>query len=91
MNKDKNIIHSIKINEVKPNLKQIENRFLFEITDKIAFENVNKVDNAIIEHLYKTYKELTYINTLYVIDKEEFKKFLLKYLPIYLEERENDK
>ena len=81
---DKSIIHSIDFN--RPLQPFDLNNEIFSIQRKIVFEHAKQLDNKIFEELYKSYNDLTDINTLYIIDEEEFKKFLLKYLPIYLKE-----
>ena len=55
---------------------------------KIAFEEVEVVDEEILKQLFNIYKG-SGVSDLYVIDKKEFKKFLIKYIPIYLKEKED--
>ena len=87
--KDKNIMYSFGFkrgNFPKIEMNNLENDYIAKITEKILVEKVQKVNEVILKSLYETYLEFTDIDTLLVIDKSEFEKFLLKYLPIYLEE-----
>lgn len=82
---DKNIIHRIDFKE--PKIDWVDN--VIKIEQNIAKQIVEKVDNEIFEMLYDTYKD-TKCDTLFILDKSEFKRFLLKYLPMYLQERSKE-
>ena len=82
---DKNIIHRIDFKE--PKIEWVDN--VIKIEQNIAKQIVENVDNQILEILYNTYKD-TKCNTLFILDKSEFKHFLLKYLPMYLQERNKE-
>ena len=85
----KNIMYSFGFkrgNFPKIEMNNLENDYIAKITEKILVEKVQKVNEVILKSLYETNLEFTDIDTQLVIDKSEFEKFLLKYLPIYLEE-----
>ena len=82
---NKNILHEIKYN------RPIDFENASEMTDKISYtfciDIQEKIDEEILKKLYQIYKEETNVNEVVIIDKEEFKRFLAKYLPIYKEMR----
>lgn len=78
----KNILHRIDFKE--PKIELVDS--VIKIEQNIATQIVEKVDKEILDLLYNFYKD-TECNTVIVLDKSEFKHFLLKYLPIYLEGR----
>lgn len=82
---DKNILHHIRYDREQP----IDNYAcnIVRMTGKLITAYVEKVDEYILKTLYEYYKD-TDITDLFVIDKQEFKNFILKYLPIYLNEEE---
>lgn len=88
--KDKNIMYSFgfkrgsKIPKIEKN--GLETNYISEITEKILVERRKKVDEEILKRMYEIYLETTDVDTLYIINESEFKKFIIKYLPIYLEE-----
>ena len=86
---DKNIVHRIDFSRVnKPfDLDNNISNFTYRFERHIAKEMVEKYDESILNLLYQAYKD-TECDTLIVLDKSEFKKFILKYLPIYLKEIE---
>lgn len=85
---DKNIIHRIDFNHDKPITMDMDfENTIFKMTHNIATEIAEKVDEAYLDLLYKAYKD-TDCDTLIVLDKSEFKHFLLKYLPMYMEDKE---
>ena len=79
---NKNILHRIDFKE--PKIELVDS--VIKIEQNIATQIVEKVDKEILDLLYNFYKD-TKCNTLIVLDKSEFKHFLLKYLPMYLEGR----
>lgn len=87
---DKNIIHRIDFNRDKPITIDMDfGNTIFKMQQTIGKQIVEKVDNEILEMLYNTYKD-TNCDTLLILDKSEFKRFLLKYLPMYLQERSKE-
>jgi hypothetical protein len=88
---DKNIIHRIDFDRVKlPIAQQHEfDGFVYSMQQTIGKQIAESVDSEILEMLYNAYKD-TECDTLIILDKSEFKYFLLKYLPIYLEERNEE-
>lgn len=79
---NKNILHHIRYDRERP----IDLEYnLFEIESKLFTEYAEKVDEYILKTLYMQYLDSN-ITDLFVIDKQQFKEFLLKYLPIYLSE-----
>lgn len=87
---EKNVLHKIDFNRNKSITMDtyLENT-IFKMTNTIATKYVEQMDNEIFNMLYQAYKD-TKCDTLLILDKSEFKRFILKYLPIYLEERNND-
>lgn len=80
---DRNIMHHIHYDKLPP----IDNYAcnIVKLTGKLLTSYNEKVDEYILKTLYDYYLDSD-ITDLFVIDKEEFKKFILKYLPIYLSE-----
>lgn len=60
-----------------------------EWAETIGAYIVAEKEKFILDKLYDICKEKD-ISTLYVINKIEFKKFLLKYLPIYIQEKQDN-
>ena len=56
------------------------------ITTQIATAYVERIDEIILQSLYELYQGKA--NEVIVISEVEFEKFLKRYLPIYLEEKE---
>lgn len=56
------------------------------ITTQIATAYVERIDEIILKSLYELYQGKA--NEVIVINEVEFEKFLKRYLPIYLEEKE---
>lgn len=50
-------------------------------TENLLFEVVGGKEKYLLDNLYKAYLNIT-ITDLFVLNEEEFKEFLLKYLPI---------
>lgn len=87
---EKNIIHRIDFNRDKPITIDMDFRnTIFKMQQTIAKQIAENVDNQILEMLYNAYKD-TKCGTLFILDKSEFKLFLLKYLPMYLQERNKE-
>lgn len=79
---DKNIMHHIHYDRQLP----IDfNDHIIKITGTLTSTYAEKVDEYILKTLYMQYLDSD-ITDLFVIDKQQFKEFLLKYLPIYLSE-----
>ena len=87
---EKNIIHQIDFKRDKLIDMNLDfDKPIISITRKIATEIREKYNETILDLIYQTYKD-TDVDSVIVLDKSEFERFLLKYLPIYLEERNND-
>ena len=80
---DKNILHHIQYDREK--LIDPYNANIIKIECNLTTTYAEKVDDYILKTLYMQYLDSD-ITDLFVLDKEEFKKFILKYLPIYLSE-----
>lgn len=65
------------------NLSVYEDIETYEMKLKVATEIHDKVDDSILKTLYELYHKCSDVNSLYVIDEGEFKKFLKTCLPIY--------
>lgn len=59
------------------------------ILHRIEFDKDKLLNETILNLIYQEYKDTEY-DTVLILDKSEFKDFLLKYLPIYLEETANE-
>jgi hypothetical protein len=57
----------------------------FTLVEKLSCERVKAIDDYIIKQLYETYKK-TDISKLFIIDEQEFEKYLKATLPNYLKE-----
>lgn len=80
---DKNIIHHIHYDRLPPIDDYACN--IIKITGNLFTAYAEKVNDYILQTLYMHYLDSD-ITDLFVLDKAEFKKFILKYLPIYLSE-----
>lgn len=60
---------------------------IMKATQRLAMASAKKVDKKVLRFLYQHYKELGATDII-VLNETEFKEFLLKYLPIYLKEKE---
>lgn len=92
MNKlEKNILHRIDFDKDKLLNKNIDfnSSLIFTYEKHIATKIAEKLDETILNLIYQEYKDTEYDSVL-ILDKSEFKDFLLKYLPIYLEERNHE-
>lgn len=58
---------------------------LYACSQKIAITTVSKVDNAIIKTMYEAYK-YTDVSKVFILDMEQFEKFLKEMLPKWREE-----
>lgn len=56
------------------------------LTSQIATAYVKRIDEIVLQSLYELYQGKA--NEVIVINEVEFEKFLKRYLPIYLEEKE---
>jgi hypothetical protein len=84
---EKNVVHRIDFNRDKPITMDMDSKnTIFKMTNTIATQCVEQMDNEIFNMLYQAYKD-TECDTLLILDKSEFKRFILKYLPIYIKER----
>ena len=58
--------------------------YVFEISESIIAVRMKKIERFIIESLYDAFKD-TDISKIFLIDIEEFERFLIKMLPIWKE------
>lgn len=63
---------------------------VYEITRNFLYQVVENWDNFCIDSLYKEYQKLG-ITDLFVINREEFKQFLLWALPEYYKRFKDEK
>ncbi len=80
---NKNILHHIRYDRVKRIDSSNFHNIIIE--GKLISTYADKVDDYILKTLYMQYLD-SGITDLFVIDIQQFKEFLLKYLPIYLSE-----
>ena len=79
---DKNIMHHIHYDRQLP----IDfNDHIIKITGTLTSTYAEQVDEYVLKQLYDYYLDSD-ITDLFVINIQQFKEFLLKYLPIYLSE-----
>ena len=79
-----------RIKPIKPikDISSIENSINFNFNfDVIKVKE--RIDNVLINKLYEIYKN-TDIDELIVINEEQFKKFLLNYIPVYIKNDGNE-
>lgn len=64
-----------------------DNKWKFSLDEKFVFKSqvVETFDNFILDSLYQEFLE-SEASHLVIINKQEFNKFLMKYLPMYVEE-----
>ena len=62
--------------------------FIGKFEQKVLTTYVQEMDEIMFKLLYEEYEQNSDCDTLIVLDKSEFKKFIQKYLPIYLKESE---
>ena len=79
----KNILHHIQYDREK--LIEPYNANIIKIESNLITTYAEKVDEYILKTLYMQYLDND-VTDLFVVDKQEFKKFILKYLPVYLSE-----
>ena len=65
-------------------------KYIYEYEEKYIYEITNSWENFCIDSLYEEYKKYG-ITKVFVINREEFKRFLMWALPLYYEKRKNDK
>lgn len=58
---------------------------IYEYVENFIYESINCWDNFCIESLYKEYQKYGFTK-VFVINREEFKKFILWALPLYEKE-----
>jgi len=84
--KNKDIAQSFRIEPVVQ--EKLENN-IYKYIEKYIYEVINSWENFCIDSLYKEYQKYGFTHVL-VINREEFKRFLLWALPLYYE-KENIK
>lgn len=86
----KNFIHRIDFDKDKFLNENMDfSSLIFTYEKHIATEMTEKFDETVLNLIYQAYKDTEYDSVL-ILDKSEFKNFLLKYLPIYLKELEEN-
>ena len=60
----------------------------YKIAEKIAITAVANVDKAIIKAMYQAYKD-TDVSKMFILDMEQFEKFLKEMLPKWREESDH--
>lgn len=85
MNKFLKVIH--KAPQSTP-IENYDDKWKFSLDEKFVFKSqvVETFDNFILDSLYQEFLE-SEASHLVLIDKQEFNKFLMKYLPMYLEDK----
>ena len=86
---EKNFIHRLDLKGATPKITFDKENGTFSLTENIAKLYVEHMDEIILETIYQAYKD-TECDSIIVLDKSEFKKFLMKYMPIYLKERDSE-
>lgn len=79
----------------QPFIKEDSGDFnVYKYVEKYIYESIDSWDNFCIDSLYKEYQKYGFTK-VFVINREEFKRFLLWALPLYYEkerkENGNDK
>lgn len=87
-----NILFSIDIpRETKVEIGDFtEDKIFSSLKYELVIQRAKNVDKFVLESLYEIYKEHSNANELIVIDEEKFIDFIIKYLPIYLQEINNE-
>lgn len=67
-----------------------EDKISSSLKYELVVERAKNVNKFVLESLYEIYKEHSNVNELIVIDEEKFIDFIFKYLPIYLQEINNE-
>ena len=63
--------------------------YTYNIIEKYMCEIINSWDNYCLDKLYEEYKKLR-ITKLLVINREEFKRFLIWAIPLYYEKMKGE-
>lgn len=63
------------------------NETFITISQKLLKSLTENFDKYLLDALFKSYKDMG-ITSILVLDEEQFKEFLLKYLPIWKKEKE---
>ena len=87
-NDDKWFIHRIVFPDYlkkEPEVFKHENFEKYTIEHTIGVEIIEQYDKRLIDFLYEQYAKEG-VHTLFILNKSQFKDFLLKYLPKYMEE-----
>lgn len=88
--------HNIKYNPHHPFLERVEkpikieesleNPYVFSIQKQIKTEIIDKYDELIFDLLYEEFMKSD-ATDLVILDQTEFRRFLMKYLQMYMEEK----
>jgi len=82
------IINVIQIKE--PNTVIGEDGETFNMTERVAYAWLERIDTALIEMMYRKYKD-SGISKLYLLDEGEFGVFLKKMLPMWCDSKKDGK
>lgn len=76
---------------IEPVVKQVGD-YTYKIVENYMYEVIDSWNDFCIDSLYKVYQKYE-ITKVFVINREEFKRFLLWALPLYYEKekKENEK
>lgn len=66
--------------------ESLENPYVFSIQQQVKTEIIDKYDELIFDLLYEEFMESD-ATDLVILDQTEFRRFLMKYLPMYVEEK----
>lgn len=87
----KNIAERITMPYKHPKAELLDNgNYIFKIVDNVATARARQINKIYLEALYAAYKD-TDVSEVLVIDMTNFEEFIRRYLPIYLEEKEQQK
>ena len=64
--------------------------YIYKYVEKYIYESIDSWDNFCIDSLYKEYQKYGFTK-VFVINREEFKRFLLWALPLYYEKELKNK
>lgn len=91
-NDDKWVVHRIVFPDnwgKEPEVFKHENFEKYTIEHNIGIEIIEHYDKWLLDFLYEQYAKLG-AHTLFILNKTQFKDFISKYLPKYMEELKNE-
>ena len=75
---------------IQPVIQEKSEDYIYKYVENYMYESINSWNDFCIDSLYKEYQKLG-ITKVFVISREEFKKFLLWALPEYNRRFKDDK